>query len=148
VSRRFLTSIAAVLICASAASAQYGRPGRGERIAGVVADCERRTDEFQRMFRRALEHTGYRGTLRQVDLDRHADALAHAMDRVRENWNRERDPVRTRRFVGEAISVSRDINRVMNQNRFYPELHRQWSIVRSELNRLAEAFDLPRLRWD
>ncbi|HUA59630.1 MAG TPA: hypothetical protein VML19_12805 [Verrucomicrobiae bacterium] len=122
--------------------------GRGERIARVVADCDARVDEFQHMFRRALEHSGYRGTLRQVDLDRHADELSHAMGRVREAWNRERDPGRTRHFVEEAINVSRAINRVMNENRFYPELHRKWSIVRDEINRLAEAFDLPRLRWD
>ena len=121
---------------------------RGERIARVVADCDGRAREFERMFRHALQHSGYRGTLRQVDLDRHADALAHSMDRVREAWNRERDPGRTRRFVEEAINVSREINRVMNRNQFYPELHHQWSVVRSEMNHLAEAFELPPLRWD
>ena len=48
-----------------------------------------------------------------------------------------------------AVSgVSREISRVMNNNRFHPELHRQWSIVRNELNQLAVAFDLGRLRWD
>lgn len=121
---------------------------RGERIARVVADCDARTDEFQRMFRRALDHSGYRGTLRQEDLDRHADALSRSMARVREAWNRERDPGRTRHFVEEAINVSREINHVMNRNNFYPELHRKWSIVRGELNHLAEVFDLPTLRWD
>ena len=119
-----------------------------ERISRVVANCDARADEFQQMFRRALQHSGYRGTLRQVDLDRHADALAGSMGRVREAWNRERNAGRTRHFVAEAINVSREINRVMNSNRFYPELHRKWSILREELNRLAEAFDLPRLRWE
>jgi hypothetical protein len=70
------------------------------------------------------------------------------MSRVREAWNRERDPGRTRHFVEDAISVSREINHVMNSNRFYPELHRQWSMVRDELNRLAEAFGLRHLRWE
>lgn len=121
---------------------------REQRIARVVTDCNARTDEFQRLFRRALEHSGYRGSLKQVDLDRHADALAQSMGRVREAWNRERNPERTRRFVEDAIRVSREINRVMDNNHFYPELHRKWSTVRDELNRLAEVFDLPRLRWD
>ena len=121
---------------------------RGERIARVVADCDARASEFQRDFRHALAHSGYRGTLRQADLDRHADALSHSMDRVREAWNREHDPGRTRHFVEDAISVSREINRVMNNNRFNPELHREWSAVREEMNHLAEAFELPRLRWD
>jgi hypothetical protein len=137
---------------AATAALTIARPamaqGRGERIARVVADCDARTDEFQKMFRRALSHSGYRGTLRQADLDRHADALSRSMGRVREAWNRERDVGRTRHFVEDAISVSREINRVMDENHFYPELHHQWSVVREELNHLAEAFELPRLRWD
>jgi len=86
--------------------------------------------------------------MRQADLDRHADALSRRMSAVREAWNREHNPGKTRHFVEEAINVSREINHVMNQNRFRPELHRLWSTVRSELNQLAEVFELPRLRWD
>ncbi|HLJ47245.1 MAG TPA: hypothetical protein VKU01_14610 [Bryobacteraceae bacterium] len=138
--------LAAVLTFPPAASGRIDP--RDERIARVVSDCDARADEFQRMFRRALDHSGYRGTMRQADLDRHADALSHAMRRVREAWNRERDPRRTRRYVEEAIDVSRDINRVMNNNRFYPELHHRWDALRHDLNRLAEEFELPRLRWD
>jgi hypothetical protein len=139
-------ALAAVSTFTGTISAQ--ERGRGEHIARVVADCDARTDEFQRAFRHALEHSGYRGTMRQADLNRHADSLSRSMGRVREAWNRERDPRRTRRYVEEAINVSREINRVMINNRFRPELHRQWSVVRGELNRLAEAFDLGRLRWD
>ena len=145
---RFALLTAMVLIFALVLPRTSRAGGRGERIARVVADCDARSAEFQRMFRHALEHSGYRGTLRQIDLDRHADALAYSMDRVREAWNRERDPGRTRHFVEEAINVSREINRVMHNNRFYPELHNRWSIVREEMNHLAEVFELPRLRWD
>ncbi len=138
--------MAAVFALPRPAPAQ-DRP-RGEHIGRVIADCDARADEFQHMFRRALEHSGYRGTLSQADLDRHADALSRAMRRVRVAWNRDRDPRRTRRFVEEAIDVSRDINRVMNNNRFHRELHERWDALRQDLNRLAEAFELPRLRWD
>jgi hypothetical protein len=145
----FRASLALAAVLALTGSPVSAQPrARAERIARVVADCDARTDEFQRMFRRALQHSGYRGTLKQEDLDRHAEALSRSMARVREAWNRERDVGRTRRFVEDAINVSREINRVMNQNRFYPELHRQWSGVRDELNQLAEAFEMPRLRWD
>ena len=96
----------------------------------------------------ALARSGYRGTPRQQEPDRHADAPAHSMARVREAWNRERDVGRTRGYFEDAIRVSREISRVMNTNRLYPERHRQWSAVRDELNRLAGAFDLPPLRWD
>jgi len=52
-------------------------------------------------------------------------------------------PPRTREFVNDAISAGRDINRTMAARRLNPNVQRQWDAVRSELNRLAEAFELP-----
>jgi hypothetical protein len=152
--RRLFTVCGIALLFTGAAAAQSRRvpPPRGpgdrtQSISRVVADCEERTNIFQRSFRRALEHKGYRGSMRQADLNRHADSLEHAMNQVRESWNRERDPGKTRHLVSRAIDVSQSINQVMNRNRFHPDLHSQWSAVRIDLNRLAEAFGLPRLSW-
>jgi hypothetical protein len=141
-----LAAVAAALLLTSVVSAQDR--GRGEHIGRVVADCDRRADEFQQSFRRALEYREYRGHIRQEELDRHAEALSRSMGRVREAWNREHDAGRTRHFVEDAIKASREINHVMANEHFRPELHRQWEGVRLELNHLAEAFDLPPLRWE
>lgn len=35
----------------------------------------------------------------------------------------------------------------MGRRRLNPDVQRQWNAVRGELNRLAEAFELPRIRW-
>jgi hypothetical protein len=35
----------------------------------------------------------------------------------------------------------------MVSRRLNPDVQRQWDAVRNELNRLAEAFELPRIRW-
>jgi hypothetical protein len=35
----------------------------------------------------------------------------------------------------------------MIRRRLHPDVQRQWDIVRGELNRLAEVFELPRIRW-
>jgi pterin-4a-carbinolamine dehydratase len=152
--RRLFTAWSIALLFTGAAAAQYRRdpPPRGpgdrtQSISRIVADCEERTNIFQRSFRRALDHSGYRGTMRQADLTRHADSLERAMNQVRESWNRERNPDKTRHFVSRAIDVSQSINQVMSTNRFHPDLHSQWASVRIELNRLAEGFGLPRLRW-
>jgi hypothetical protein len=66
---------------------------------------------------------------------------------VREAWNREHDPPKTRHFVSDATAVGQDINRTMVRRRLNPDVQRQWDAVRGELNRLAEAFELPRIRW-
>ena len=123
------------------------RHDRGRDIARVIADCEERTNQFRRSFRYALDRSAYRDSMREDELNRHADRLERAMNRVRESWNRERNPARTRRFVSEALSTSQDINRTILRGRLHPEIQKQWFAVRSELNRLAEVFDLPGIRW-
>ena len=127
-----------------------GPPPGSERmgnISRVIADCEDRTNDFKRSLRMALDRSSLNDTRREDELNRDASRLERAMNRVRESWNFEHNPSRTRRSVGEAIAVGQDINRTMVRRRLNPEVQRQWDIVRSDLNRLAEVFELPRIRW-
>jgi hypothetical protein len=151
--KRFVwTSIAVALLLPGIVAAQPRRdyPRREERganISRVVADCEERTNQFRVSLRAALDRSGLNGSQREDQLNADAMRLERSMNRVREAWNRERDPGRTRRFVSDAIAVGQDINRTMVRRRLNPDVQRQWDAVRSELNRLAEAFELPRIRW-
>jgi hypothetical protein len=95
----------------------------------------------------ALDRSSLNNTRREDELNRDASRLEQAMNRVRESWNLEHNPPRTRRSVGDAIAVSQGINRVMLRRRLDPEVQRQWDIVRGELNRLADVFELPSIRW-
>ena len=149
-------SLAVALLLPGIVSAQRDYPprggyqrrgGRGFDIARVVADCEERTNQFRVSLRAALNRSGLDGTQREDQLNTDAMRLERSMNRVREAWNRERDVGRTRRFVSDAIAVGQDINRTMVRRRLNPDVQRQWEAVRSELNRLAEAFELPRIRW-
>ena len=146
------TSMAVALLLPGILAAQPRRDypprgGRGPDIARVVADCEERTNQFRVSLRAALDRSGLSGTQREDQLNVDAMRLERSMNRVREAWNRERDPGRTRRFVSDAIAVGQDINRTMVRRRLNPNVSRQWDAVRSELNRLAQAFELPRIRW-
>ena len=123
------------------------RGGRGPDISRVVADCEARTNQFRVSLRAALDRSALNGTQREDQLNVDASRLERSMNMVREAWNREHDPGRTRRFVSDAIAVGQDINRTMVRRRLNPDVQRQWDAVRTELNRLAEAFELPRIRW-
>ena len=123
------------------------RGGRGPDISRVVADCEERTNQFRVSLRAALDRSALIGPRREDQLPVDAERLERSMNRVREAWNRERDPGRTRSFVSDAIAVGQDINRTMVRRRLNPDVQRQWDAVRGELNRLAEAFELPRIWW-
>jgi hypothetical protein len=144
------TSMAVALLLPGILAAQRGYPprdGRTANISRVVADCEERTNQFRVSLRAALDRSALNGTRREDQLNVDAERLERAMNQVREAWNREHDPPKTRNFVNDAISAGRGINRTMAARRLNPNVQRQWDAVRSELNRLAEAFELPRIRW-
>jgi len=148
--RHVRTAMAVALLLPGILAAQRRYPppeGRNSNISRVVADCEERTNQFRRSLRAALDRSAYEGTRREDQLNVDAERLERAMNRVREAWNREHDPPKTRHFVEDAITAGQDINRTMVRRRLNPDVQHQWDVVRNELNRLAEAFELPRIRW-
>lgn len=152
VMKKYMSLAIAVALLPGILSAQPRRgippgPERVGNISRVIADCESRTNEFKRSLRAALDRSSLNNTNREDELNRDANRLEQAMNRVRESWNLEHDPSRTRRPVGDAIAAGQSINRTMIRRRLDPEVQRQWDIVRGELNRLAEAFELPKIRW-
>ncbi len=143
-----LLAAALTLVVPAIAGAQYRRDERGfERIALVIADCEQRTNVFRQQIRRALDRSELNQTRREDELNRDASRLERALNRTRESWNREHDARKTQVFVSEAITASQDINQTMIRRRLNPDVQRQWGMVRSELNRLADVFQLPKIRW-
>jgi hypothetical protein len=148
-----IASLAVAVALSVGLAAQSRRPDRGRpneragRIAAVIADLERRTDEFQAALRRAGDPGDRRRSGREDQLTRDAAQLARAMDRLKESWNRDRDPARSRRNAATAISAGRDIDRTLARHRMRGSIQREWNGVRNELDRLAEAFDEPRIRW-
>jgi DNA anti-recombination protein RmuC len=146
VKKYMLLVLALVLLLPAASRAQRSRDrdsDRRERIARVIADCEQRTNEFQRAVRNARERTRYRDD----DLGRHATRLERALNKIRESWNREHDVARTRAYLGDAISAGRDINQTMARHELRSHVQKEWEAIRSELNNLAEVFGERRIRW-
>jgi hypothetical protein len=117
-------------------------------ISDVVRDCDQRTTEFRGALARALDHSRLDGTRQEDHLNDAARRLDHAISRLRESWNRERDPERSRMHVREAIEASRSINWALETHQVHGRVQREWEVLRGELNRLAEVFHEPRIHWE
>lgn len=118
-----------------------------DSVTRTINDCENRTDDFRKSLRKALRNSPLDNSSREGQLNRQADQLEKSMDRVGDSWNRDKDISKTKRYVQEALNSARDINTSMRNWRFYNEVEREWGIVKVELNHLAEAFRLQKLRW-
>jgi hypothetical protein len=140
--------ITLVVIATEAQDRHRGeRPWQIEETTRIINDCERRTNAFKGILRHAINESRLDHSGREKRLNRDADRLEEAMDRVGDSWNRDHNPAETRRFVAEAIAVSKDINRTMIKWHLNPEAEREWDAVRGELNRLAETFGLRKIGW-
>jgi hypothetical protein len=118
-----------------------------EETTQIINDCERRTNAFPGMLRHAINESRLDHSGREMQLNRDADRLEEVMDHVGDSWNRDHNPGKTRRFVAEAIAVSRDINNTMIKWHLHPEAEREWDAIRAELNQLAATFSLRPIRW-
>ena len=133
---------AAFLMLPAWTAAQVRRPAgaRADQTTKVINDCEKRTNSFKRKVR--LKARGD-----APNLQRDADNLEEAMNKVGDSWNRDHDLQKTRGFVTAAITVSQTLNRFMSTYRGDPDLTNEWAAVRTELIVLAQTFALPAIRW-
>ncbi len=132
-----------IMLLSGLASGQAGRPAAANNVqqtTNVINDCEKRANTFKRSVR--LKAKG-----NVPNLQRDADQLEQAMNKVGDSWNRDHNLQKTRAFVTGAITVGQQINKYMTTFRGDADLANQWAAVRAELNRLAQTFGLPPIRW-
>ncbi|MBI5280605.1 MAG: hypothetical protein HY858_02900 [Candidatus Solibacter usitatus] len=150
VNRNFvLCALLLTLACSLSAQPRRGRAGAGgvAETTRIISDCERRTNTFKKTLDRALGRDNVRlGQGREDELNREASRLENQLDKAGDSWNRDHNPDSTRDHVRAAIAVGNDIDRAMRSNRMGPDAEREWAAVRAELNRLAQTFNLPRIR--
>ena len=144
---RYAWIAAGMLLLSGLAPAQVRRPPAGaaggnkvEETTKVINDCEKRTNTFKRDVRLKLKGDAPK-------LQRDADSLEESMNKVGDSWNRDHDPQKTRGFVTASIAVGQQINGYFTTIKGSGDLTNQWAAVRTELNRLAQTFNLPAIRW-
>jgi uncharacterized protein Yka (UPF0111/DUF47 family) len=145
-----LPFLCAACLLPAAISAQPRVRGGGARVeqtTNVINDCQKRASSFRRSLRRALNSSAINKTAREDQLNRDADNLSNAMDKVGDSWNRDHDMAKTRQYVSAAIVVARDIDKTMRNWHLDPDTERDWAAVKTEINALAQNFGLPRVAW-
>jgi hypothetical protein len=118
------------------------------RISNVVRDCDQRAAEFRHALDRALDHSRLNGTRAEDRLNEEAKRIDHAVSRLRESWNHDRDVERSRQNVRDAIEAGRAINWALEKHAVRGHVQREWDGLRAELNLLAEVFHEPKIHWE
>jgi hypothetical protein len=118
-----------------------------QQTTNIINDCERRTNQFKKTLDRALARDNVRaGQGREAQLNNNASRLENQLDRVGDSWNKDHSLDKTREHVRAAIALGNDINMAMSSWNMGGDAESEWSAVRGELNRLANTFNVPRIR--
>ena len=146
----------AVVVCAVGALSvdAEGQRRRAPRARGytkaevgvIITRVENRSDEFVRHFDAALDRSGLDGTRREDNLNERARNLEKSLDDLRREFDNKESYIATRPEVSRTLRIATEINQVMRRRKMGAETERQWTLLRIELNTLADVYNLPMLR--
>ncbi len=142
--RTALFAMIAVIAISGSALAQSKSYSK-RQVSSIIANLERSSNSFRRDFDRYLDDSSLNGTSEEDRINDIVRRYEEALDRLRrdfdsrDNWWQSRDNVS--RVMDEAYSV----NSMMDNLSFARKLERQWRSMRSDINKLADTYDLPPL---
>ena len=141
--KRKILSIVVFSICvavsASAAFAQgrYANVYSRTDVDNFIRSLETSSDAFSRDFKSA---PGTSSSERRT-----VDRFENAVDRLRSRFNSNNSWWASRNEVQGIMTEARQVNVMMNNERFARRLERQWRDLRRDINKLADTYELPDL---
>ena len=131
-----------VLICSSQHLLAQ-RPWYRGNVREIIKQLETDTDSFKSSLDRALDHSPLNGSRTEDEINGYVKNFEEATDRLRD---RAEDRDYAPGLAREVLSRGRAINNFMTTHRLGKDAETDWARVRSNLNRLAAAYNL-RWRW-
>ncbi len=147
--RKLLSSsllVIALAVTATTAFAQgrYANVYNRQQVDAFVQQLETSSDAFHNDFRREVENSNLNGST-QRQLVNYAEQFENAVDRLRSRFDTNDSWWESRNEVQNVVNNSQNLNSTMNSASFRRNLERQWNRLRNDVNKLADAYDLPGL---
>lgn len=136
------------LICAFSvtADAQTRRVNFSRtQIDRLIRNVEERVDRFVVQFDYALDNSRLNNTRREDNLNQRARDLETATDELRREFDRNDSRRENTAEVRRVLNIASDINVAMRNRQLNRATERNWATVKTELNALARAYNLPQI---
>ncbi|MGA2135120.1 MAG: hypothetical protein ABSH50_22775 [Bryobacteraceae bacterium] len=113
-------------------------------VGAVVDRVQKLTGEFKGEFDRAISHSMIDGTRLETNAKHRADDLHDAANHLGDVFHDKRDKNNpaVRDQADKTIAAASELNRVMLNHRFTDKIQRDWDMLRSDLNALAQVYGL------
>ena len=132
-----LATLLTITLLASITNTFAQRPWYRGNVREIIRDLETDTDRFKSSLDRALDHSRLNGSRAEDEINDFVKRFEEATDRLRDRAeDRQAAPGLTR----EVLNRGRSINAFMRSHRLGGDAESDWARVRSDLNRLANAY--------
>jgi hypothetical protein len=112
----------------------------------IIKRVEDRSDSFKRLVDRSLDRSRLDGSRREDRINEQVSDLENALDELRREFDRKDKYFETRSEVEKVLREADDVGAIMRRVRFNNDIHREWGLLRSDLNKLAGVYNLRLLR--
>ena len=119
-----------------------GRYSRAD-VSRIINRLEQSSDAFRRDFDRAMDNSSINGTNAEERFNRNVADYENSLDRLRREYDRQDNWWESRANVQNVIRDAEPVNRMMNTIAFRRQLENRWNRMRTDLNTLADTYDLP-----
>jgi len=148
----FVTVIALcpLLIAVTEAAAQGTARGQyytKKDVERIIKRVEERSNAFRKVVDRQLDRSALNGTQREDDVNQQVKELENAIDKLKKDFKRANTWEETREQVQTVMNEADEVNALVRRGRWRRGgvVRDEWSLVRSDLNRLAGVYNLRQL---
>jgi len=113
-------------------------------VGDVVERLSNRTGEFKGEFDAAVSHSMIDGTRLEDRAKKCADNLQDSAKRLRDVFHDKRDKNNpaVRDAADRTLAAGSELSQVVQSHRFTDKLQKDWDLLRSDLNALAQVYGL------
>lgn len=142
----YIMSVATLLLLAGFSVPTYAQSAyrvSDREVEQLLRQLETHANAYKGSLDRALDRSSYNGTAREDEINRYVSDFESATDRLKDRFSRRNSATSD---VEEVLNRAWAIDNFMSNNRL-PGAEREWDMMRSDLRKLAEYYNVP-WRWD
>ena len=139
----FVVIASAMMLLSTNTFAQRPRPWYRGNVRAIIRQLETDTDAFKSSLDSALDRSSINGSRAEDEINAYVKQFEEATDRLRD---RSEDQQYAPNAAREVLNRGRSINVFMRSNRLGGRAESDWARVRSDLNRLSNAYYI-NWRW-
>lgn len=128
---------------ATAQEGRYVNTYSKNQIKGFVDQLERSSKTFRKDFDRYMDQSNLNGTSTEDDFNDRVERYKDAVEYLKSKFNGNNPWWNNRTNVQGMITAAQPVNSMMNNLVFARQLESQWRMLRDDINKLADTFDLP-----